>query len=214
MQELKTCLQKCSLSSALGSLKNVPYATIGFIVLNCLIFWFGLLSWVKPNSIERLLLHPFIHADLPHIVGNLVFGVVVVGTLIESWMMKLRRIVRYGILVYSYLISLTVVAIWWLKTGVVLVGSSGVILAGLAVAVAYYQVFHNQLTVRGWNALGPVGVGFGCAFLAQFFLRGLLGIEAENSFVHVSVFALSFLVLCVVDNQLDREQKAKLLQAS
>jgi membrane associated rhomboid family serine protease len=196
-------------------IRNLPFATIAFIGTNAVVYRLGLLSWVEPVSIERLFLHPFIHDSVAHITGNIVFGIFIVGTLIESWMTRLKRIVRYGVLVYSYLVSLVIAAIWWVEKGIVPIGSSGVILAGLAIVMWYYRIFHDRLDLKGWNALGPVGLGVAFAFLAQILVLGFLNPgETASVQLHASVFFLSFVIFYGADIVLKGERKAKLLQVS
>jgi len=196
-------------------IRNLPFATIAFIGISAVVYHFGLLSWAEPRSIERLILHPLIHADDAHIVGNMAFGILVVGALIESWMTRLKRIVRYGTLAYSYVVSLIVAAIWWVQQGFIPIGSSGLILAGIAIVIWYYRIFHDRLDLRGWNALGPVGLGFAFAFLAEIVLRGFLDPSEFGSVqLHVVVFFVSFVIFYGADIVLKREWKAKLLQAN
>jgi hypothetical protein len=194
-------------------IRNLPFATIAFIGISVVVYRFGLLSWVEPRSIERLFLHPLIYDNDAHILGNMAFGILVVGALIESWMTRLKRTVRYGVLAYSYVVSLIVAAIWWVQKGFIPIGSSGVILAGLAIVMWYYRIFHDRLDLKGWNALGPVGLGFAFAFLAQIVLRGFLDPSEFGSVqLHVVVFFLSFAIFYGADIVLKQEWKAKLLQ--
>jgi len=213
MEEVKSRSAEPLVEPLLRFIKHLPYATITLIVLSAVIYKTHVLPSTMPDSLTKLLLHPLIHLDDNHIAGNLVLGVSVVGTLMECWMTRLRWVARYGLLIYCYFISLMGAAFWWARTGVIPFGSSGLILAGLAVVVLYYWKFHNQLTLKGWNALGPVGVGFVLAFFAQIVYRAFLDpMQFSALSLHGIAFLLSLLFLRAADIGLSSERKTKMLR--
>jgi len=196
-------------------LKRLPYATFIFIGVSFVVYEYPILPSTMPDSLAKLLLHPLIHLDDNHIYGNLVLGLLVVGTLIERWMTRLKWVVRYGLLIYCYLISLMTAALFWATTRAIPFGSSGLILTGLAVVVLYYWKLHNQLSLKGWNALGPVGVGFVLAFFAGIVYRAFLDpMQFPSLSLHGVAFLLSVFFLRGADMLLSSETKNKMLRTS
>jgi hypothetical protein len=194
-------------------LASFPWATAFFVILCSMIYKFDLLHWNELNVFEQLVFHPIVHLDNSHILGNMVFGIAIIGTLIESWMIRLKRIVRYGLLVYCYFVSLGVVAIWRVAQGWVPEGSSGLIMAGLGVVSVYYLTFHEKLSLKGWNSLGPFAFGFSFAFLAQMVLTAFLDVtQFQGMILHLSVFLLSCVLLSLAENELSTERIGKMLQ--
>lgn len=215
MDELKSEPAESSVERLLRFVKRLPYATITLIVLSAAIYETHVLPSTMPDSFAKLFLHPLIHSDDAHIIGNLALGVSVVGSLIECWMIRLKWLARYGLLIYCYFISLITAALWWVRTDVIPFGSSGLILAGLAVVVLYYWKFHDQLTLKGWNALGPVGVGFALAFFVQIAYRAFLDpMQFPALSLHGIAFLLSLLFLRAADIGLSSERKTKMLRTN
>jgi hypothetical protein len=194
-------------------LGSFPWATAVFVILCAVIYEFDLLHWTELNIFEQLVFHPIVHADNTHIVGNMALGIAIVGALIESWMIRLKRIVRYGLLAYCYFVSLTVAAIWRVTQGWVPEGSSGVIMAGLGVVSLYYLTFHDELALKGWSGLGPFAFGISFAFLAEMVLTALLDLtQLRGMILHLLVFLLSYVVLSFAGDELREECKTKMLQ--
>jgi len=114
------------------------------------------------------LVHPTIHTDWVHLGGNMIFGIAILGTLIESWMTLLTCRVRYGILVFCYLASLAVSVLVWkspLLGRVPAVGSSGLVFAGLAFAMFYCLAYFKRTWFKSLNLLALVGIVIVSVFL-------------------------------------------------
>jgi len=149
-------------------LRRLPYVTI---VLMLSSFGFYILP-NRPALLVRLaldpsvrlagvLLHPILHTNITHLIGNTVLGIAIVGTLIETWMIQLRRLFRYGILFWCYLVSLGVAYLAWLRlTGTGAFGLSGVVSAAVPFTLFYYLTFSDRIDLVGLSVFAPIGVGF------------------------------------------------------
>jgi len=120
----------------------------------------------------RFVLHPILHGDFFHLLGNTVF--LVTGLLVESWMM-FRRKIRYSILILCYLVSLNVDYLGWVAltpTHLPPVGLSGMISSTLAFAFVYCVVFRAYLRFKGRSALALASI----ALLLMVQVWNMLGI--------------------------------------
>jgi hypothetical protein len=199
----------------LATLKKLPWATIGFIAICVIIYESHVAHWTELNTAQQLVLHPFFHRDNTHIAGDLILGIFVVGSMIECWMTQFKRVVRCGLLIFCYVMSLIVTALWTIMTGAVPYGSSGLVLAGLGVVVLYYCTYHEQLSLKSWNALGPIGVGLMCAFLLQMVVRTVLDpTQWPDLLLHGFIFVSSFWFFYVADIEPDTPARAKTPQTS
>jgi membrane associated rhomboid family serine protease len=162
----------------LKGLRRIPYATIALIFGSVAFFCFSFLPVAEPFSywllfdptgrFVLLLIHPIVHIDFRHLVGNMIFGIAILGTLIESWMVLVRRRVRYGILVFCYASSLGVSALVWKSPflgSLPAVGSSGLIFAALPFPIFYSLQYRDRIRFKGWNVLAAIGLAIVSAFL-------------------------------------------------
>jgi len=193
----------------LVSLKKLPFATIAFIVASVAFSYY--LWYFAPMSFQRwlfldptgqlvlVLIHPIVHVSVEHLVGNMVFGIAILGTLIESWMTLLTRRLRYGMLVFCYLASLAVSVLVWkspILGPIPAIGSSGLIFAALPFALFYCLAYFKRTWFKTLNLLALVGIVIVSAFLVapiifSQHLKGgiLLGI---SPFLHLMSFLISF----------------------
>ena len=129
----------------------------------------NLLASSLTGQLLTLLLHPFVHmkSDPWHLVGNLVLGFFVMGTLIESWV-ALKWKYRYTMYGLAYISSLVVYIIMWKWRGP-LIGLSGLVCAGSAFLLSYYLSFFRHLPIRRLrDTLGPLGVGYLIPFVITY----------------------------------------------
>jgi membrane associated rhomboid family serine protease len=171
------------------------------------LYWFAsesFLEWLFYDPIGQftlLLIHPIVHANSSHLLGNMIFGIAILGTLIESWMVMLSRRKRYGILLSCYLVSLGPSALIWLSPKIhsaPAIGSSGLIFAGLAFALYYCMAYFKRKWLKSLNLLALVGIVIVSAFLAvpiilSPYVRGgfLVG---PSPFLHLMCFLISLVL--------------------
>lgn len=159
-------------------LRNLPCAALALVVLSGIVFMLvpnPNAFWYSLNATQKtamLLLHPLFHDGIFHLLGNILFGLIIIGPLIENWMVLLTRRHRYFIFLFCYLVSLAINCLFWRFNpyegpGI---GFSLMIFAGLGFVIIYYSVFFRRMPFTDWNAVAPVGIGFVLAFLVQSFL--------------------------------------------
>jgi len=166
------------------------------------------------GQIIVFLLHPIVHMDFNHLSQNFL-GIFISGSLIELSMTDLKRVVRYGMLTYCYLVSLAVSYSEWAKPSEFIdspnlfpVGLSGIIFAALPFALLYYLSFPRRMRVKGLHVLGPIGIGFLLGalmfpFLSVLYERGLnLALLPRPAFLHLYAFlpsvVLAYLLFVVL----------------
>lgn len=126
------------------------------------------------GQVLAFLLHPIIHVSVAHLLGNTIFGLIIIGVLVESWMRLLKRRARYTIFLICYLVSLGVGCMSWISPlgGHPPLGSSGLIFAMLPFTVFYYLAYCGRIRFDGLNRFAPIGIGFVAAFLVLPFVIG------------------------------------------
>lgn len=198
-------------------LRRFPWVSL-FLGLASVVFYFlapnSLQDWLRADGtgqIIRWIFHPIIHNSLWHLIGNVIFGWPLVGTLVESWMMFSRR-VRLAFLLYCYLVSLIISLIMWKAiVQVPLVGLSGMISAGLGLLLAYYFLFFNRISFHGLNAFAPVCIGFALGFLV---LSTLQVIASPSEQIYpVTYHGIAFLASLVLFLDLLKELRKGIQEA-
>lgn len=155
---------------------------------------------VASGSMGRVLswlLHPFAHhnENLWHIVGDIVLGFFVMGTLIESWV-ALGWKYRYEMYGLSYISALLAdVTMWKWRGG--FIGLSGLVCAGIAFLITYYLSSFRNLPIRRLrDALGPLGVGYLVPFIVTSIAVTLTypqSLEIQNTMIyHCLAFFFGF----------------------
>jgi membrane associated rhomboid family serine protease len=154
-------------------------------------------------------LHPFIHASISHLYGNLA-GFGIVGVLLESWAPIKTRRFCYTIFLVTYLISLGLSGMAFTLYGVPAIGSSGMIFGILAFDFYYY--FFQTPRLTGIALVVPVCMGFVIgtlivALMEDAFLSRSLAFD-ESSVFHL--LNLTFGLLAVDITSLLRRQSRTL----
>lgn len=175
------------------------------VAFSCYLWYFAPISflwWLFYSSTGRFVLalvHPMVHTGWDHLAGNMIFGIGILGPLIESWMTLLTRRVRYGIFAFCYLASLAVSVLVWkspLLGPLPAVGSSGLVFAALPFTFLYCAVYYDRIRFRGKNLLAPVGIAIVSFFLIApiIFAKHLAGytILGVSPVLHLMSFLISF----------------------
>jgi membrane associated rhomboid family serine protease len=191
------------------SVERLPWLTIAFVIISatfsCYLWYFAPRSfviWLFYDPTGRFvlaLIHPIVHINWTHLAGNMIFGIGILGTLIESWMTLLTRKFRYGIFAFCYLASLAVSVLVW-KSPIVgpvpAVGSSGLVFASLPFPLFYCGKYYDRIQFRGRNLLAPVGIVIVSVFLIApvVFATHLAGytILGMSPALHLMSFLISF----------------------
>jgi len=207
----------------LFSLRKLPPVATALIVLSWICYGLNRVSFDEllnsalkdsTGQIIVFLLHPIVHMDLNHLFQNFL-GIFISGSLIELSMTDLKRIVRYGMLTYCYLVSLAVSYLEWAKPSEFIdfpnlfpVGLSGIIFAALPFALFHYLSFPSRMRAKNLHALGPIGIGFLLGalmfpFLSVLYERGLnLALLPRPAFLHLYAFlpsaVLAYLLFVVL----------------
>ena len=177
-------------------LRRVPWGTIALVAASVLFFYLALpplREWLESDPTGKmvsLLIHPLIHENEDHLWGNIFFGLLIAGTLIESWMTHLTQRSRWSILLTCYVISLTVSLGDWIVTGRIGVGTSDLAFAGLAFCLIYYRRNLDRIHREHSCWLVPVAMGVSLSFLLQPFVFGW----SKTATLHLITFGLSLYV--------------------
>jgi len=186
---------------------DMPYITIALLLISfgfhpyaqsCVAKWFP----SQNGRIIMLFLHPIIHTRAEHLLYNMIYGLGIVGVLVESWMTLLSRRVRYGILLICYLVSLGGSAFNWLTNpalgGHPAIGSSGIIFSALPFTILYYLWFSDRIEFTRLSRLAPLGIGFVSAFLIAPFVFGIVTLDdlmaGSDARLHLFVVFFSSIV--------------------
>jgi len=158
-----------------------------------------------------VLLHPIFHISMAHLVGNTIFGLAVVGTLIETWMIQLRHLFRYGILLCCYLVSLGVTCLVWAESGTPAIGLSGVVFAAVPFTFFYYVTFSDRIDLIGLSVFAPIGIGFSIAALVLPIVAGIteMGhtVISESSMLHLLATIPSFVIASLLFQRIGKEKR-------
>lgn len=207
MDDRKSVLvQEKHLKASFGSkLRNWPWVTLTLIAVSWLLYLPNegqLMHYLRKSDNGLLVIfvaHPVFHIDLAHILGNTI-GLLIVGTLIESWMATGSR---HRILAKCYLVSLGSTYLFWKVVSnhswFPPVGLSGMISSGVPFLLLYYLLSPvSSMRLGGWNKLAPIGIGFAFASLVLSDPSGLTGlsrIQAEYANkIHFSCFMIAFCI--------------------
>jgi membrane associated rhomboid family serine protease len=176
-----------------------PYATLT-LTAACIIYY-----WIvgSPCGYYRCfgdpmlvwLLHPLIHDSIGHLIGNIFFGVLIVGSLIEVWMTQITVFGRYILLFLGYPIGLLISYATWYSLEFPAFGASALVSAWLAFCIAYYWKYHRYVRTRTRrDALAPFGIGFVTAyFVAPFVTGNVWGYVSEigSPTLHLAAFLMA-----------------------
>jgi hypothetical protein len=186
----------------LVSVRVIPWFTV-LLVATSIMFLYSLATeplwiWLTSDPMGKFmcwLFHPLIHGDGNHLWGNILFGLIPVGILIESWMRRLKYVARIGILAFSYLVSLTVSGVDWIQMGSPAYGSSGIIFAALPVILFYYSNFYDPIS-RQSGLVAPILIGVVLAFLGQSLYLGVMSPYPylNTAKLHLETFGVSLVV--------------------
>lgn len=171
--------------------------TVAFCVLITTAYYLGFsarcsyncpLDWRNSDTV-RLVLHPIIHVSDQHLVGNL-FGIIIIGFLLETWMVPLSRKKHLTIFFLCYLVStFAVLVTWFVLNDRNVVGASGMLFALLGF-VSYYYFTYPDLKLEGGFRHAPLLIGIILASLVFSLFAfipstsfQLITAESWNSFV-------------------------------
>ena len=197
-------LRKFPLTIVLSSLTIAMYY-LGFGSDRCSLIC--PLDW-QSNDWTRFILHPFIHSSPIHLYGN-VFGLLIVGYLIEDWMKLYSRKECYVIFPIAFGISYLIDFFLWhvqiqmafnnvainLLTQHPANGMSLVVYGLSAFPLVYYFAFSKQIvSEENWNIYAPILIGiiFGPSLLL--IVELFVGVGGVNAIYHVAAFFVSFII--------------------
>lgn len=153
--------------TAKRALRNFPAASLTLAIV-AIVFYLeeGRVHYYQysfgPAPAVNFLLSPFIHGSVDHLVGN-VFGILLVGPVVEVWMTRLSRISRYVMMSFGYPLGLGIGAatVHFYGWHFVPIGASGLIASWLGFCTAYYASFYRDLSPVDnlWDAFPPVAMG-------------------------------------------------------
>ncbi len=113
----------------------------------------------KNNLVARLLFHPLIHGSPSHLWGN-VFGLVIVGALIETWIFPSSR--KRALLLFMTSIAVSYIAnliFWFLLGGDPGIGSSGIAFSLFAFVIYFYYKCLERWQFQGMMRHAPLLLG-------------------------------------------------------
>jgi len=152
----------------LGRVSKVPFLTIALMTFSVLYFF--TLRNPPPNKFLEWVLSPIIHRDEVHIAGNLE-GIAIAGCLVELWVARSYR-ERCELFLMAYAISMGMSSARWRYFGEPSIGLSLCIFLFLAFALYHYCV--STQTLRGFQKVAPVGIGFLFGYLVVQFVSDWL----------------------------------------
>ena len=167
------------------------------------------LNWNK-NNLTTFLLHPFIHYNPVHLYGN-IFGLVIVGYLIEQWPVLWSPKKRYTIFPIAYGISYFINLLVWespikmktlsatlqviQQTGEPWIGASVVVFALSAFPLRYYFWFHKEAQVKGQKDIwAPILIGIALSPLLTGILLLGIGYGGLEVIFHLTGFVIGYFI--------------------
>jgi hypothetical protein len=190
------------------SRRLVPYATLFFATIMMAVYWY----WGTGNDIlfnfeftqvgrlVRLLSSPLLHASYGHASGNVFFGFLACGYLVECWMKNKIGFRAYGWFFSGYLLSLVFGVLGYVSGGISGVGASLWVIA-LASIILYYLVTRRIHLGRSelWPSLfaGYVIVSATYSYFANLIIYGYSEYSRQLDMGHLLFFgiAASFVML-------------------